>query len=312
LATIPWPDGWFGGVLGLVVIAVAAAVVLIGRSSGWWRPRRVAALGLAATVLVAAFLAGPGRWPPPGWVMVACDVGQGDAVVVNLGDGSGLVVDAGPDPALVDRCLDRLGVERVPLLVLTHFHADHVDGVPGVMSGRDVGTVLVSPMADPPEQATAVTSWTGSVVEAAPGQTGASGAAAWQVLWPGDPVASAGSAANNASVVLLVEVSGVRLLLTGDIEPEAQAALLASGTVPPVDVLKVPHHGSRYQDAGFLTATDATAAVIGVGEGNPYGHPDPALLSELSEAGMLVGRTDLDGDVAVVIDSGVLRLASRD
>ena len=59
---------------------------------------------------------------------MACDVGQGDALVVNLGDGAGLVVDAGPDPALVDRCLDRLGIEQVPLLVLTHFHADHVDG----------------------------------------------------------------------------------------------------------------------------------------------------------------------------------------
>jgi competence protein ComEC len=314
LATLPWPDGWWGGVLSSLLIGLAAIVVAVGRRRHWWRPRRVAALTLAGTAFVAAFLIGPGRWPPPGWVMVACDVGQGDALVVHLGEDSGLVVDAGPDPALVDRCLDRLGVERVPLLVLTHFHADHVDGVPGVMSGRDVGTVLVSPMADPPEQAAAVSAWVQGhrVVEAAPGQSGRSGAASWQVIWPGDPVPSEGSAANNASVVLVVEASSVRLLLTGDIEPEAQAVLLDSGDVPSVDVLKVPHHGSQRQDAEFLTATGASAAVVSVGEDNPYGHPDPALLADLAASGMLIGRTDLDGDVAVVLDDGSLRLVAHE
>ncbi|NIS28784.1 MAG: MBL fold metallo-hydrolase, partial [Actinobacteria bacterium] len=66
-----------------------------------------------------------------GWVMVACPVGQGDAFVIATGDGAAMVVDAGPDPGAVDRCLDDLGVNHVPLLVLTHFHRDHVDGVPG-------------------------------------------------------------------------------------------------------------------------------------------------------------------------------------
>jgi competence protein ComEC len=312
LATIPWPDGWLGGLLGGLAVALAAAVVSVGRRRRWWRPRRVLALTLVAAGVLVAFLVGPGRWPPPGWVMVACDVGQGDALVVNLGDGSGLVVDAGPDPVLVDRCLARLDVDRVPLLVLTHFHADHVDGVPGVLSGRDIGTVLVSPMADPPEQAAAVSTWVQDhdVVEAVPGQSGRSGAASWQVIWPGDPVPSEGSAANNASVVLVVEVSGVRLLLTGDIEPEAQAALLAAADVPLVDVLKIPHHGSQRQDAAFLTATGASAAVVSAGEGNPYGHPDPALLADLADAGMLVGRTDTEGSVAVVLDGVDLRLVS--
>ena len=68
-------------------------------------------------------------WPAAGWVLAMCDVGQGDALVLRAGPGAGVVVDAGPDPAAVDRCLDRLDVERVPLVVLTHFHADHVDGL---------------------------------------------------------------------------------------------------------------------------------------------------------------------------------------
>ena len=62
-----------------------------------------------------------------------------------------VVVDAGPDPALVDSCLDRLGVSSVPLLVLTHFHADHVDGLPGVLEDREVGELLVTRQLDPPE-----------------------------------------------------------------------------------------------------------------------------------------------------------------
>lgn len=128
------------------------------------------------------------------------------------------------------------------------------------------------------------------------------------MLWPREPITGEGSAANNASVVLLVEVSDVRLLLTGDVEPAAQLAMLREGAVPRADVLKVPHHGSRFQDAEFLSAVGARVGVIGVGEGNPYGHPSPQLVESLLEAGMLVARTDSDGTVAVVADGDDLRV----
>jgi competence protein ComEC len=312
LATMPWPEGWVGGLLGLSGVVAGAGIWWVGAVRAWWRPRRLVALVVAAVAVIAAFIAGPGRWPPPGWVLVACDIGQGDALVVNLGDSAGLVVDAGPDPALVDRCLDRLGIEQVPLLVLTHFHADHVGGLPGVLDGRIVDAVLVSPLRDPPEQVASVAEVTRgmTVTDAVPGQTGKWGLASWRVLWPGEPVTGDGSAANNASVVLLVEVSGVRLLLTGDIEPEAQQALLQGGALPSVDVVKVPHHGSRYQDAEFLSAVGGRVAVVSAGEDNPYGHPAPELLAELTSSGMLVGRTDTDGSVAVVLDGGELRLVT--
>ena len=305
LATMPWPEGWVGGLLGSrLQWRLVAVIWWFGAARRWWRPRRLVLLAVAAVSVLVAFVAGPGRWPPPGWVMVACDIGQGDALVVNLGDGAGLVVDAGPDPALVDRCLDRLGIEQVPLLVLTHFHADHVAGLAGVLDGRTVGSVLVSPLRDPPEQVARVAETVGgmTVTDAVPGQSGQWGPASWRVLWPGEPVAGDGSAANNASVVLLVEVSGVRLLLTGDIEPEAQQALVQGGGLPRVDVVKVPHHGSQYQDATFLSAVGGSVAVVSAGEGNPYGHPSPELLSMLADAGLLVARTDLEGSVAVVVD----------
>lgn len=312
LATMPWPDGWAGGLLGLGILVVAAGLWWWGSVHRWWRPRRLLILVTVLLVVLAAFVAGPGRWPPRGWVLVACDIGQGDALVVNLGDGAGLVVDAGPDPALVDRCLDRLGIEQVPLLVLTHFHADHVDGLPGVLDGRHIDTVLASPLRDPPEQVATVAAATRgmTVIDAAPGQTGQWGPASWRVIWPGELITGEGSDANNASVVLLVEVSGVRLLLTGDVEPPAQQEMLREGVVPRADVLKVPHHGSRFQDGGFLSAVDARVAVFSVGEGNPYGHPSPELVDALADAGMLVARTDTDGSVAVVAEGDDLRVVS--
>ncbi len=133
--------------LALLVALTGAAVVggpivLRHRSSG-------AAVCLLLLVIPLIGPPTPG-WPPAGWVFAACDVGQGDALVLRAGPGSAVVVDAGPDPRAVDDCLRRLGVDHVPLLVLTHFHADHVDGVSGVLRRRSVGEVEVTRLADPP------------------------------------------------------------------------------------------------------------------------------------------------------------------
>jgi competence protein ComEC len=314
LATFPWPDGWWGGLLGTAMMLTVAGITRLGAQRRWWRPHRLVVAAAVAILLVVAYLLGPARWPPPGWVVVACDVGQGDALAVNLGDRAAMVVDAGPDPDLVDRCLDRLGVEHVPLLVLTHFHADHVEGVPGVLEGRSVDRVLVSPFQEPAEQVGEVASWLSNVPVsgAVPGESGTWGSASWQVLWPDalvSPSDDEGSGPNNASIVLAVDVAGVTLMLTGDVEPEAQEALLARG-VPEADVLKVPHHGSKYQDGEFLAAVNAQVALVSVGEDNSYGHPDPGLLAALEDAGITVARTDQQGSVAVVSEHGVLRIVT--
>ena len=72
---------------------------------------------------------------------MACDVGQGDALVLPTGPGAGVLVDAGPDVGAVDRCLDRLGIDTLPLVLLSHLDADHVGGLAGALAGRDVGVV---------------------------------------------------------------------------------------------------------------------------------------------------------------------------
>ncbi|MBI2245600.1 MAG: ComEC/Rec2 family competence protein [Nocardioides sp.] len=304
-AALGWGTGAVAlALLTLVVVAIALAGPLLLR-------RRFTGLGccalLVATVLVR--LPTPG-WPPDGWILVACDVGQGDALVLNAGPHAAVVVDAGPDPTLVDACLDRLDIDSVPLVVLTHFHADHVDGLPGVLDGRTVGAIETTRLLDPPVGVTEVAdalAGTGLATGPAPyGATRHVGAVSFQVLWPpaDSPTVGPGdgSTANEASVVLLVEVRGVRILLSGDVEPEGQAALARALPGLRVDVLKVPHHGSRYQDEDWLLSLGARVALVSVGADNDYGHPSAEILAPLEAAGVRVLRTDRDGDLAVLAD----------
>ncbi|MEC9052504.1 MAG: ComEC/Rec2 family competence protein, partial [Actinomycetota bacterium] len=107
-------------------------------------------------------------------------------------------------------------------------------------------------------------------------------------------------------------VAGLRLLLTGDLEPPGQAALARTLPDLAVDVLKVPHHGSSYQDLEWLTGLGAGVAVVTVGEDNDYGHPAPSVLTALESAGARVLCTDTDGSVAVVAgEAGVSVLTTR-
>jgi competence protein ComEC len=308
-AALDWgTTAWSLALLVLVTAVVLAAgpVVLRRRSTG----------AAACLVLVAVTVLGPPTpgWPPDGWVFAACDVGQGDALALRAGPGSAVVVDAGPDARAVDGCLRRLGVDRVPLLVLTHFHADHVDGVAGVLAHRDVGAIEVTRLADPPGGVAEVRSAAGSAGltadAAAYGETRTVGDVSLLGLGPPahtpPPGPGAGSPANEAWVVLLAAVAGFRFLLTGDVEPEGQHALARLLPGLRVDVLKVPHHGSRYQDLAWLDSLGARIAVVSVGADNDYGHPAAETLDELAGHGTTVLRTDHDGDVVVAVRDGRL------
>jgi len=126
---------------------------------------------------------------------------------------------------------------------------------------------------------------------------------AWRSLWP-RRIIHAGSVPNNASIVLVADVAGYRLLLMGDVEPEAQAAIGPDLIGLNVDVMKVPHHGSRYQASELTTWAPAPVALISVGAGNDYGHPAPETVAAWRGIGALVARTDENGDCAVVPTDG--------
>jgi competence protein ComEC len=120
-----------------------------------------------------------------------------------------------------------------------------------------------------------------------------------EVLGPERTETGTRSDPNNNSLVLLVTVRGLTILLPGDAEVERQQAMVTDGQPIRADLLKVPHHGSPYQDADFLKAVDASLAIVSVGADNRYGHPSEALLDRLRHDGTRVFRTDVSGDVAV-------------
>jgi competence protein ComEC len=293
-------------------LAVAALVVLTV-ALGLWLPRLLRRRGLgiaccmALVVVVLTRLPAPG-WPPSGWAYVVCDVGQGDGTVLSTGPHRAIVIDAGPDPRPMDECLDRLGVREVQLFVLTHFHADHVDGVDAVVDGRRVDAIWTTRLQDPPEGVARLQQAARRArVVPVPAPYGASvsiGEVTLQVLWPlpDSPTMGPGdgSTANGASVVLLAQTPGLRLLLTGDVEPDGQEAIARALPGLQVDVLKIPHHGSRYQDEDWLLSLHPKVAIASVGAHNDYGHPAASTLDPLAEAGVRVLRTDRDGSVAVV------------
>ncbi|MFG1677980.1 ComEC/Rec2 family competence protein [Micromonospora sp. NPDC049282] len=307
---------WVGGVAGaLLLAAVSVALLLAARRR---RARRLVAVVVVAVMLgaVPIRLLASG-WPPRGWVVVACAVGQGDAVVLPVAAGRAVVVDAGPEPSGVDGCLRRLRVREVPLLVVSHFHADHVGGVAGVFRGRRVGAVVAPPWSEPPygvAQVRAAAGRGGARLGAAQaGWRWRAGAVELAAVGPPYPLRGSRSDPNNNSLVLTATVAGVRILLAGDAETEEQRALVE--TVPTAairaDVLKVAHHGSAYQAPEFLAAVRPAVALVCVGVDNDYGHPNAGLLGRLSRGGARVMRTDTDGDVAAVRAGAGLAVVAR-
>ncbi|MEV6108570.1 ComEC/Rec2 family competence protein [Streptomyces sp. NPDC051940] len=303
-AQLPWPASWPGA---LLLAAAIAATLAVGRRllRRPWVCAAVALLLLAVITRPPPLTRVLTGWPPPGWRMVVCDVGQGDALVLAAGEETALVVDAGPEPARADACLRDLGITRIPLLVLTHFHADHVDGLPGVLRGRAVGAIQTTTSDDPPEQAAFVRRTAARagvpVVRAVAGERRRLGAVSWEVLWP--PPDAHPDGPNDASVTLLVRTGALTVLLPGDLEPPAQQQLLAAHpALPSVDVLKVAHHGSAYQSPALLTRLGPRLALISAGSGNPYGHPAPSTLATLRTTGATVLRTDTSGALAVLAD----------
>ena len=313
-AAVPWeatPIAIGVVVLGCCVLVLLAPAVL---------PRRWLCVALALAVLLAlARTPTPPGWPPRGWAVASCDVGQGDATVLAAGPGQAVVVDTGPTPGLLARCLSQLGVVRVPLLVLTHLHADHVGGV-GALTGMGVDVVVTSGVRTP----AAADAQVGAVLAAARRERAGAGSA-WVVggvrlevlaapplgrdLGAGD---GESSVENDASLLVRAQVGGVSVLLAGDAEDSAQANHLRLGDALDVDVLLVPHHGSGRHSPAFIAATRPGVALVSVGEGNDYGHPAARTLRSVATTGGPVFRTDERGAIAVARASdGGLRVTTQ-
>ncbi|MFD1722192.1 ComEC/Rec2 family competence protein [Amnibacterium endophyticum] len=304
--------GWLPGLAGAALAALLTVLgILALRRRTANRIRLAAATCVGAAVLAlggAVVGGGVGRsvGTPTDWTLAACDVGQGDGLVLSSA-GRFAVVDTGREPGAILGCLDRLGVRRIDLLVLTHWDDDHV-GAADAVAPR-VATALVGP-ADGGKQVRALSALRAAgarVQEAGRGDVARVGALRLEVLWPPRPLGGV-EPGNPASITLAVTGPGPSVLMTGDLGEEAQDALLALGPLPRVDVVKVSHHGSADQSPRFYAAAGAALGIVSAGAGNDYGHPTARLLDILRSTGTAPVRTDQDGMVLVGQRDGRLRL----
>lgn len=143
------------------------------------------------------------------------------------------------------------------------------------------------------------------IVKAVRGMSSRVGALDIKVLWPTlssmsfEDMPGDGSQINNSSIATLITSNEFSIFTGGDIEPPVQQILVKD--VFPVDVYKVSHHGSRYQDLALMAALQPRISIISVGMGNSYGHPAVQTLDALARLGSVVLRTDIDGAIAVQV-----------
>ena len=244
--------------------------------------------------------------------IAALDVGQGDAILVEL-SGRRMLIDGGPDPSRLGAELDQLipsWDRRIDLLVASHPHEDHLAGLPKLLDRYRITSVIGS---EDRGGGPAATSWRAilqhSQIDYHQVFTGDQlqfGPARLSVLWPDStylslPPSNDGRALNDRSIVLRLDIPGFSALFTGDIESDIDARIL-SHIKSPVDVLKSPHHGSKTSASrALLDALTPRVALVSVGVKNAYGHPAAATLQRLGERGAAVERTDTDGTLLITV-----------
>lgn len=250
------------------------------------------------------------------WMALMCDVGQGDALLIRGSTGektNTVLIDTGPDPTAVQRCLKDAGVTNLDLLILSHDHADHVAGAAGLDRHVHIEHVWWSTgTGKPPHE---ISAWDTPSNTPSPGTVLETETMKIDVLAastrPSMRVDSSGE--NNASLAVRIQLLGNRdfptttVFSAGDLEEGGADRLLREYGDQPggpldADVLKVSHHGAANGGTAIVDATSPAVALISVGADNSYGHPSPRITSHLSAAGIMVARTDQLGAIGLYPD----------
>lgn len=270
------------------------------------RPRKYAvAAAISVLTLVLCVTIRAGEYRGGELTAVAVDVGQGASTLL-LSDGDAVLVDCGSSnrykhPA--QQVLSQLGsmeVDRLTAVAVTHYHADHTNGIAELMDRVQVERLYLPDMEDEygvRDKLVSLARERGTeVIFVTRKQSIPLGECRLTVFPPvgrGDP--------NEQGLTYLCSSGAFDLLITGDMSGQTELELIRQYDLPDVEVLMVGHHGSKYSSQQeFLSAITPEAAIISVGDNN-YGHPTDAAMSRLEAVGAELYRTDEQGCVTVTV-----------
>ena len=232
------------------------------------------------------------------------DVGQGDSILLDLGDTEVLIDGGEKSPGVVNYIDDYID-GPLEVIIATHPHTDHIGGLIAVLDAFEVDEIWLN--GDTTTSQTysqfmsAVNSEGAEVFTARRGDTIQAGNLTFNVLNP----ANVSGSTNDNSIVLSLGCGQVDFLFTGDAEQEAEASMLVQSSVPvpDVEILKVGHHGSRTASSmQFLQVTKPELAIYMAGQGNSYGHPHQETITNLCQIGAEIYGTDIHGTIIVSTD----------
>jgi len=267
---------------------------------------------IVSALIVSAFLTGSFIWHfagPRDLEVVFLDVGQGDCAYIRTPDGVDILIDGGGRPMadtggdVVIPFLLKKGVSSLDLVIMSHCHDDHIKGLISVIERMKVDRFMECPPLEPGESYAALKSVVAKRVRETYPVTGGEVFKAGKdltlhILYPEDKASEGlyGGDENNNSLVIRLDYKDTSILFTGDIEGQVEQHLVKGG-LPEIDILKVPHHGSRTSSTrAFLEALSPNIGVIQVGS-NSFGHPSPEVLERMEELGIDIYRNDINGAV---------------
>jgi competence protein ComEC len=256
--------------------------------------------------------------------MNVLDVGQGDSLFIVSPHGKTLLIDGGgafggfagqgnrgidPGEEAVSPYLWSRGFQKLDVVALTHAHQDHIGGLSAILENFRVGELWIGREVSSPALAKVeqlARDRNIPIVHEARAKSFTWDKVVGKFFWPEVSSESPSLAAkNDDSLVLKLQYEDDAVLLPGDAEKDAERGMLSENVQDELqaNVLKIGHHGSRNSTtAEFLAAVKPRLAIISVGEGNAYGHPNTDLLERLANANVRVLRTDRDGAVHVLMN----------
>ncbi len=265
--------------------------------------RSIASSPLIANPALSALLVPSPTTSPSELKVHLIDVGQGDSILIDLGE-TEILIDGGDRSPGVVTYLNNYVDGAIEAMVATHPHADHIGGLIAVLAYFNVNSIWLNGDTSTSQTyidfMSAANSEGAAIYIAKRGDQIKVGSLVLNVLNPPQPLFTS---TNNNSIVLLLRYGDTDFLFTGDAEKEAEESMVAAHLIPDVEVLKVGHHGSNTASTSqFLQAAKPEVAIYMAGIGNNYGHPHDETIAALREIGAEIYGTDINGTIIVTTD----------